>query len=252
MSYLHTPEGKAASQDALKIMDDSKRIEDLIETMRKNRKQMQKVIPYLPEWLRADILSDHFTVECLQFFKDLDKDGNGTLEPEELFPMVLALSNNAHEMSLDVAQCRKFTAIFDDEKTGVISKNEFVNFSRFLIVMGWLDSQEGKVVLDRIKKDEKKRAQDAKKKKKEPPALDNGSYNAPCPGPHGPTSPAHLALDIDFYKKKSERLTDENDALRDKVSMMERTIRRLESKLEEQEMKYKHACVDLNAAAGYR
>merc|ERR1712083_434033 len=94
--------------------------------------------------------------------KDLDKDGNGSLEPEELFPMVLALSNSAHEASLDLAQCKKFTAIFDDAKTGVISKNEFVNFSRFLIIMGYLASQEGKAV-EKAMKDERRAAKAAKK-----------------------------------------------------------------------------------------
>merc|ERR1711976_1160070 len=163
MSYLHTEKGQAACSQALKIMDDSKRVDELIDQMRKDRKQMNKVIPYLPSWLRDDLLSEHFTVECLTFFKDLDKDGNGSLEPDELFPMVLALSNNAHEASLDIAQCKKFTAIFDDAKTGVISKSEFVNFLRFLIIMGYLNSQEGQAVLDRVKKDEKRQARQAKK-----------------------------------------------------------------------------------------
>merc|ERR1712083_952790 len=106
--------------------------------------------------------------------KDLDKDGNGSLEPEELFPMVLALSNSAHEASLDLAQCKKFTAIFDDAKTGVISKGEFVNFSRFLIVMGYLNSQEGQVVLDRVKRDDRKE-KSAAKKKNAPAAITDGT-----------------------------------------------------------------------------
>merc|ERR1712003_150550 len=138
-------EGKAAAADALKIMDDSTRISDLISQISKERSQMHKVIPYLPDWLRDDLLSDHFTVECLSFFADLDKDGNGSLEPEELYPMVLALSNS-NQQALCMEQCKRFTAIFDDAKSGVISKSEFVNFSRFLIIMGFLESQEGKGV----------------------------------------------------------------------------------------------------------
>merc|ERR1712176_1643878 len=47
MSYLHTEKGQAACSQALKIMDDSKRVDELIDQMRKDRKQMNKVIPYL-------------------------------------------------------------------------------------------------------------------------------------------------------------------------------------------------------------
>merc|ERR1719188_732336 len=115
MSYLHSDEGKMESQEGMQILEDSKRVDELLETMQADRSQLHKVIPYLPDQLREDLLSEHFTVECLEFFKDLDKDGNGSLDPEELYPMILALSN-AHESSLDISQCRKFASIFDDSK----------------------------------------------------------------------------------------------------------------------------------------
>merc|ERR1719382_379918 len=113
MSYLHTEEGKAAAMDALQILNDSQKIEDLISQMSTNRKRMKDIIPHLPDWLQRDLISEHFTLECLSYFEDLDKDGNGHLDPQELFPMVLSLCR-AHKYSLDLEQCRRFTAIFDD------------------------------------------------------------------------------------------------------------------------------------------
>jgi len=247
MSYLHTPEGGEIAEGALKIMSESRRIDELIHTMKTQRHNIHKVIPYLPDSLRDDLLSDHFTVECLQFFADLDKDGNGSLEPDELYPMVLALSNS-NQQALCMEQCTRFTSIFDDAKTGVISKSEFVNFSRFLVSMGFLESQEGRGVLEVIKREEKNQAEGSRRKSPEHKSPQLNMSAASASTIQGPTSPAHLTLDVDFYKKKSDRLGEENEQLRDKVQQLERMMRKMEATIEEQFMKMKHQEVDLRAA----
>eukprot|EP00439_Symbiodinium_sp_Y106_P077436 s1218_g16.t1 len=104
------------------------------------------VVPFLPQWLRNDLLSERFVTECVTFFQDLDKDKNGTLEPEELFPMVRSMAD-AHSMALDLDQCKRFSQIFDVNGDGLIELDEFVNFSRFMIVMSFLHSQEGQLTL---------------------------------------------------------------------------------------------------------
>lgn len=84
-------------------MNDSRRIEDLLEGMERDHAAVQQVMPYLPQWLRNDLLSERFITECITIFEDLDKDKNGTLEPEELFPMVRNMAD-AHSMALDLDQ----------------------------------------------------------------------------------------------------------------------------------------------------
>ena len=37
-----------------------------------------------------------------------------------------------------------------------------------------------------------------------------------------PTSPAHLAVDCEFYKKKSDKLTEENDHMRESGAKSQR------------------------------
>merc|ERR1712217_357870 len=200
--------------------------------------------------------SEHFTVECLQFFAELDKDGNGSLDAQELFPMILALSN-AHQLALDDDQCKKFTAIFDDSKTGVISKSEFVNFSRFLIIMGYLESQDGQQIMEIVKQEEKRQAAAQRSPNgaaRSPPKHNAANLNSSSASmgatslAGGPASPAHLALDVDFFQKKSDKLTEENDILREKVQSLERMMRKMEAKMEEQFMKLRHQEVDLKAA----
>mmetsp|Transcript_29382 Transcript_29382/g.84461 ORF Transcript_29382/g.84461 Transcript_29382/m.84461 type:complete len:1046 (+) Transcript_29382:73-3210(+) len=266
-NYQLRPEGAKAVNDALRILADSKKIEDLLDSLEKDRRDVKRVIPYLPEWLRQDVLSERFTTECLQYFQELDKDGNGTLETEELFPLVLSLSH-AHPMSLDVEQCRRFSAIFDDAKNGVITKDEFVEFSRFLIIMGYLRSQEGQQVLDStsevlfssqptegtVPAPSATPALAADTLEVTPMGYSNVTEDALVYGQLGssPSSPAHLAVDCDFYQRKSERLSAENEELRSRLSSLEVLVRQLEKKMEEQGRSLRHAEVDLRANGATR
>merc|ERR1719453_1499023 len=93
MSYLQSPEGQAKVNDGLKILNDSQQIEDLLSQLKKDKKQMQKVMPYLPEELQDEILSKRFASKCMERFKKLDKDDNGSLDPVELFPVILEMAN---------------------------------------------------------------------------------------------------------------------------------------------------------------
>lgn len=235
MSYMETPEGRQKMNDGIAIMDSACQIDDLLEVLKKDRRDMRKVIPYLPDALRNELLGNEFTNQCLATFKSLDKDGNGSLDPEELYPIILDMTN-AHKYALDMDQCKKFTDIFDDERTGVISQKEFVNFARFLMVMSYLGTEDGKKTLAVATSDaaEAKQQARASKQIKDTQGAATGSSDV-----------KHMAVDLDFYKKKSDKLTKENDALRDKQFRMEDTIRRLENRVEDQEQRLRHAELDL-------
>merc|ERR1719387_2090126 len=75
-------------------------------------------------------------------FGELDRDGNGCLDPAELFPVLAELSE-AHPFSINAEQCIEFTSIFDTDRNGVISREEFVDYARFMIIMAFLSSPEG-------------------------------------------------------------------------------------------------------------
>jgi hypothetical protein len=145
-----------ACKDALRVIEDSARADTLLEAMERDPSQMQMVFTYLPESLKSDLLSEHFTVDCVTHFQDLDQAGVGSLGPEELYPVIITLSNS-HEASLDLGQCQRFAAIFDTERKGVISADAFVDFARFLIIMAWLQSHEGQEVYNMAFRDTKPR-----------------------------------------------------------------------------------------------
>jgi len=245
------------------VLEDAKRIEDLLAALERDHAAVQQVVPFLPQWLRNDLLSERFVTECVTFFKELDKDHSNTLEPEELFPMVRSMAD-AHSMALDLDQCKRFAKIFDVNGDGLIELDEFVNFSRFMIVMSFLHSQEGQLTLSIAMEPEAMALMNGELPGGPPPVTPQpqGS-NVVSPGTlsplpimnapeeETPVSPAHLVVDCEFYKNKSQKLMEENDVMRERMTRLEDMVRKLQEKLEDQEQKLRHAEVDLREC-GFR
>jgi len=235
MSYMQSADGKRQCAEGLQVLEDSKKIEDLIQMLEQDRHDIRKVIPYLPEDLRAELLSEKFTVSCRDKFKELDVDASGSLEPSELYPILMDMTE-AHHLALDLSQCERFTAIFDDAKSGYINLQEFVNFARFLLVMSFLQTEDGANILDLVNDNQM-------------------STNAPSPTSQMPLSPqnmppspqiGHLNVDVEFYQQKSDKLGKENADQRRRLLEMEEAMRAMDERMELQECKLRHAGVDLN------
>merc|ERR1711988_174504 len=118
MSYLNSEAGRESATEALMVLEHSERIEDLIKNMEQDKAFYSKVLPYLPVSMQQELASEKFVLECANFFRDLDKDGNGILEPSELFPVVTSMAG-AHEMALDIEQCQRFANVFDENGDGL-------------------------------------------------------------------------------------------------------------------------------------
>jgi len=249
MSYLQSPAGKEKANDALKILDDSQQIEDLLAQLKENKREVARVMPYLPEDLQDELLSKRFAHKCIDRFNKLDKDGNGSLDHTELFTVVLEMAGT-HQYALDLEQCQRFTAIFDDEKTGVISKLEFVNFARFLMIMSFLTTDDGKQVLQIAAYAEKENATQQSPPVQTLTRVKADTTQNTSKGEivvSGGAQIKHLTLEIEFYQKKSDKLTSENQALRTKVFEMEQTMRKMDSSMEEQNKLLRHAEIELQA-----
>jgi len=237
MNYMGTDEGRKKMSDGLQIMDSSHQVDELLEILKRGRKDMQKVFPYLPGDLRAELLSPDFTENCLIKFKDLDKDSNGSLDPLELYPVIIDMAG-AHEFALDAEQCKTFTAIFDDARTGVISQSEFVNFARFLMVMSYLQTEDGRTRLAIASADEREAKQELPQ--------------TTAPAAAESSEMKHMSVDLAYFQNKADKLTGENEDLRSQMFRMEDTIRRLETRMEEQDQRLRHAELDLRRRAAGR
>jgi Ca2+-binding EF-hand superfamily protein len=274
MAYLQSDDGVAEAQKAKRVLEDSKKIEQLLEMLHNDRRVIQDVLPHLPDWLQEELMSYEFSTRCMDHFKTLDADGNGTLEPDELYPLVLQMAE-AQELALDKEQAKRFTAIFDDAGDGVIRKTEFVNFCRFQIIMGFLNSQDGKKTLEEAERAKTATPQKQTLTRQSGATSRQGGERPPSRQAERPVNPVatsraaqsqspmqspgradpevdHMAVDVDFYQRKSEKLNKENEQLRNRMQSIEELYRKMESKLEEQDMRLRHAEVDLQGTARLR
>merc|ERR1719247_1578313 len=210
---MDSPTGKQEMSEGLQILQSAKEIDDLIEVCNKDR--------------------------------------NGSLDPLELYPVILNLTA-AHRYALDIDQCTKFTAVFDDEKTGVISKTAFVEFARFFIVMSFLKTEDGKKTLAAAaagpleaaaaKEESSGRRKQAKNKREE--AI---SSNRKQSMESQAMDAGHMAVDLEFYQARAEKLSLENNSLRAEMFDMREMMRRMESRMDEQEQRLVHAEIDLKS-----
>jgi len=98
--------------------------------------------PDVPEWLKQTLQDSSMTEMCNKRFAELDADKNGVLTADELLPVIVEL---CQEHPLDITQdhCEHLLSIFDEDNSGTIEQDEFLEFVRFIIVVTWLQEQEG-------------------------------------------------------------------------------------------------------------
>eukprot|EP00435_Cladocopium_sp_Y103_P069735 s818_g33.t2 len=120
----------------------SEKMESLLVALKKGSEMVWEILPFLPEALVDELSSDTFEQTCINFFNHLDKDSNGVLEPMELLPVVQELTQ-AHAFVLTEDHCKRFVDIFDIDRNGVIAKEEFVNFVRYMMIMSFMETPEG-------------------------------------------------------------------------------------------------------------
>jgi len=94
----------------------------------------------LPDWLRDLFDNETFMQGCNEQFDRLDVNKDGTLSPDELWPVIVELSQE-HPISVTVEHCQYLTVIFDEDCNGVISRDEFVQLVRFILIVQWLQTQ---------------------------------------------------------------------------------------------------------------
>lgn len=138
-----------AGSECRRILDGEKKTEDLLKQLRAGKANLFEVVPYLPDWLVDLVMSEEFVSSCLSRFTELDADKNDTLDATELYPVVLELSE-AHPFSVELTHCQQMLEIFDEDKNGVISREEFVDFARFVMVNCYLKSDEGRGLLGAV------------------------------------------------------------------------------------------------------
>merc|ERR1711988_1765102 len=115
-SYLETEEGQVV-QDFADIAKGEGKVSEFVQKLGQDRQSIHKIMPLLPANLYNSLIDDQFVQACKDRFKELDVDNSEVLEPQELFPLIVELSE-AHPCSVDEALCVKFADVFCAEGDG--------------------------------------------------------------------------------------------------------------------------------------
>jgi len=139
-------EEEVSGQEELRVHQLLDMIEADAEAVKKNFKRAS-LCPDMPGWMQEQLHSEEFVASCNEKYDALDVDGSGTLTADELFPVILEMSS-AHPTSVTMDHCKRLIKIFDQEKTGVLSRKDFVDAVKFIWLQMWLEEQRLKQMIE--------------------------------------------------------------------------------------------------------
>merc|ERR1719456_1014492 len=111
-------------------IEEEERVYDSLDELNKSRAMVAKVMDKLPGWVTEMINGTDFAEHCADMFTKIDADGNGVLDVQELYPLIVELLNE-HPMSVTEMHCQEFVEMFDSTDRGVIGKDDFKDFVKF-------------------------------------------------------------------------------------------------------------------------
>lgn len=118
------------------------RVDGLIAKLSASQASLPLVLNELPGALRAHLNSDEFAEACLAQFDELDVDYSGALVTSEMSDAITKLnpaSSAGSTAPVTKSQCGRLAAIFDADRSGLISKGEYVRFSQSVLALSYLE-----------------------------------------------------------------------------------------------------------------
>ncbi|KAH8074618.1 Ca2-binding protein [Aureococcus anophagefferens] len=121
--------------------DDERRVASLLNMLRAGKENLDAVLDALPGDFAAYVTSNEFLDACMDRFDALDADGNGSLSPDELWPVVVEMSGANDLTNITLDMCERLSQLFDEDGDGTIDRGEFVLFSQFVMAVDFLETE---------------------------------------------------------------------------------------------------------------
>ena len=115
-------------------------IDRLIAAIKEDKSAIESNLHRLPDKVMDQLCSEEFAVQALAKFDECDKDDNGVLTPDELFPVIEELMGFAESWAITMDHCIRFATVFDDDGNGVITQDEFLGFCQTSALISYLES----------------------------------------------------------------------------------------------------------------
>merc|ERR1719379_3255248 len=135
----HDPDLLSTVLETQGIIEGQFRMAENLQRLKANVEVVDKIYDLLPDWLQGLVNGEGFADQCATLFDRVDTDGNGALTPDELFPVIAEMVDE-HPLSITQSHCVAFANVFDANKDGVISKDEFQTFVKFILCYETLEA----------------------------------------------------------------------------------------------------------------
>ncbi|KAJ1447311.1 hypothetical protein M885DRAFT_576200 [Pelagophyceae sp. CCMP2097] len=112
----------------------------ILAKLERGRNDIAELASQLPPEIEEYLLSESFTSSALQDYDSLDVDGSRTLTADELIPVVASLAAGRHVKITD-DESAALMAYMDREGHGSVSRDDFVAFAQFVVVLSWAEHQ---------------------------------------------------------------------------------------------------------------
>jgi Ca2+-binding EF-hand superfamily protein len=106
----------------------------VIQTMREHKKQVDEIgFDLLDDWVRQVINGAQFAAVANERFDECDSTGRGFLTPAELQPLLEEIAKGL-PFEMHQNHVEEFLSVFDLDQNGLISREEFLNFTKVIFV----------------------------------------------------------------------------------------------------------------------
>eukprot|EP00746_Dinoflagellata_sp_MGD_P158374 gnl/MRDRNA2_/MRDRNA2_86455_c0_seq5.p1 gnl/MRDRNA2_/MRDRNA2_86455_c0~~gnl/MRDRNA2_/MRDRNA2_86455_c0_seq5.p1 ORF type:complete len:1290 (+),score=317.82 gnl/MRDRNA2_/MRDRNA2_86455_c0_seq5:478-3870(+) len=159
MRWLESQQQPEAPEEVSPAQEGEIQIHEMLDMMQQDRADMRKHVgrlscsPVVPPWIQQTFTDPEFIAMCSAKFDVLDRDKNNVLDPSEVFDVILELSQQ-HEISVTFEHCKRLIELFDQSGSGVMDRDAFLEFVKFVWFMRWLESQESQSAEEQIIEEE--------------------------------------------------------------------------------------------------
>jgi len=141
-NWLEQQAGRQAVEERAAEESEKARLHAMLDRLARDKGAIDDTMAAVPEALRTALYEEEFIAVAIEEFDKLDQDHNGVLSPEELRPAIAALCDS-QPWEVSEEHCLRLAHLFNNDSTGLLSANSFVDYMRFVVVMGWLEEQTG-------------------------------------------------------------------------------------------------------------
>ncbi|CAD7927742.1 unnamed protein product [Amoebophrya sp. A120] len=126
------------SSEEAEVAEGEQVMDETLAKLEEGPNNVNFLLRQLSPEMRAEIESEEFAHMRRLEFQSLDDDESGTLEINELFPLIEAIAD-VHPWSITYEHCARFLELFDENGDGVLQFGEYLKLVQYVIAIATVE-----------------------------------------------------------------------------------------------------------------